>query len=139
MKKTFAPNENKVKKNWVFIDAQGKILGKVATEASKKLMGKDKVVFAPNAEIGDKVVITNAGKIVVTGDKKLTKKYIWHTGYPKGLRSESLGRLLERKPEEVLRKAIKGMLPKNKLRKERMANLYIYASEEHPHKAQQRA
>lgn len=138
MRKTFAPNASKVTREWVFINADGKVLGDVAIEAVKALMGKNKPEFAPNVNLGDKVVITNAAKVAITGNKLKTKVYQWHTGYPKGLRSEKLGALMERKPDEVIRRAISGMLPKNKLRKERMANLYIYEGAEHPYTAQEK-
>ncbi len=138
MKKTFAPSNKDIKRNWVFIDAKDRVLGTVAAEAATKLMGKNKATFTPNMNMGDKVVIVNASKAVVTGNKLETKTYYWHTGYPKGLRSETLGHLLSRKPTEALKRAIAGMLPKNKLQKERMANLYIYADEKHPHLAQKK-
>lgn len=133
MRKTFAPNPSKVTREWVFLNAEDRVLGQISAEAARFLMGKNKPQFAPNVNLGDKVVITNAAKIVITGNKLKTKVYQWHTGYPKGLRSEKLGALMVRKPDEVIRRAIKGMLPKNKLQKERMANLYIYEGAEHPH------
>lgn len=136
MKKTFAPSKETIKRNWVFIDANNKVLGMVAAEAAVKLTGKHKATFTPNINMGDKVVITNAANIVVTGNKEVKKVYNWHTGYPKGLREETFQHLHARKPTEALRRAIEGMLPKNKLRKERMANLYIYADENHKHQAQ---
>lgn len=135
MKKTFAPKKSDIKTSWVLIDAKNKILGKVAAEAAVKLAGKHKAIYTPNAQTGDKVVVINAEKAVVTGDKATTKAYVWHTGYPKGLRHQTLKDLMQKKPTEALRRAIKGMLPKNKLQKERMTNLYIYVGEEHPHKA----
>lgn len=138
MQKTYAPNPNKIEKDWHFIDAQGQVLGRLATDIASKLMGKNKAVFAPNEDMGDKVVVTNAAKIAVTGNKMKNKVYYHHTGYPSGLRSETMEKLMARKPEEVLRKAVLGMLPKNKLRKVRMANLYIYKDSEHPHQAQEK-
>ena len=133
--KSFAPNPDKVKKNWHYADASNKVLGRFATEIVKLLMGKHKAEYAPNQNLGDKVVITNAEKIQVTGKKLTDKIYRHYTGFPGGLREETLGKLKDRKPEEVLRKAIMGMLPKNKLRKDRIKNLYIYKGSEHPHKA----
>jgi large subunit ribosomal protein L13 len=121
---------------WHLINAEGRILGDVATEISKLLIGKDKPTYTPNHNWGDKVVVINSEKIEVTGKKMKNKKYHHYTGYPGGLRTENLESLLSRKPTEVLRKAVSGMLPKNKLRKQRMANLYIYAGAEHPHQAQ---
>ncbi len=138
MQKTYAPNPNKIEKSWHFIDAQGQVLGRLATDIASKLMGKNKAIFAPNEDLGDKVVVTNASKIAVTGNKMKNKVYYHHTGYPSGLRSETMEKLMARKPEEVLRKAVLGMLPKNKLRKVRMANLYIYKDSEHPHQAQEK-
>jgi len=135
--KTFAPNANKITKEWHFLDATDKVLGRFASDVAKILIGKNKAEYTPNANLGDKVVITNASKILVTGNKMKDKKYIHHTGFPGGLREESLESLIERKPEEVLKKAIVGMLPKNKLRNERVKNLYIYKGAEQPHKAQE--
>ncbi|EKD99559.1 MAG: 50S ribosomal protein L13 [uncultured bacterium] len=137
MKKTFAPNPEKVIKKWHFINAEGEILGKVAVNVAKKLMGKEKAVFTPNEELGDKVVVTNVEKIAVTGNKDEKKVYHHYTGFPGGLRTETLGHMRKRKPTEILRLAVTNMLPRNKLRKLRMANLYIYAGAEHPHKAQE--
>ncbi|HSX39692.1 MAG TPA: 50S ribosomal protein L13 [Candidatus Saccharimonadales bacterium] len=139
MNKTFALKKENIKQDWTFIDANDKILGVVAAEAVKKLMGKHKATFTNTMNMGDKVVIVNAEKVAITGNKLLDKKYNWHTGFPKGLREESMGHLMNRKPTEVLKRAISGMLPKNKLRKVRMANLYIYAGPEHKHSAQQNA
>ncbi|MBW6442073.1 50S ribosomal protein L13 [Patescibacteria group bacterium] len=134
-KTTFLNIKDKEDK-WHLIDANGQILGDIATKVSIILIGKNKPEFTPNQNWGDKVVVINAEKIKVTGKKMTDKKYIHYTGYPGGLRSESLESLLTRRPTEVLRKAVSGMLPKNKLRKTRMANLYIYTGEEHPHQAQ---
>ncbi|HLC93738.1 MAG TPA: 50S ribosomal protein L13 [Patescibacteria group bacterium] len=139
MRKTFAPNPKKIDKKWHFIDAGDKILGKLASEIAVLLMGKNKAVYSPNEELGDKVVVTNVEKIAITGNKLTNKVYQRYTGYPGGLRTETLKSLKERRPTEVLRKAVKGMLPKNKLLKERMSNLYIYKGSEHPHRGQQNA
>ncbi len=122
--------------NWHLIDADGKILGKVATDAAKILIGKNKAEFSTHQNAGDKVVVTNAKKIAVTGNKLDGKVYIRHTNHPGGIKEETLRNLLERRPEEVIRKAIKGMLPKNKLMQERLNNLYIYAEADHPHQGQ---
>lgn len=133
--KTYAPNANKVEKKWHFIDATDKTLGRLAAQIAPLLLGKNKPEYAPNAELGDKVVITNAEKIRVTGKKETDKIYYHHTGFPGGIREETLGKLRDRKPTEILKRAIIGMLPKNKLRQERMENLYIYKGSEHPHTA----
>jgi large subunit ribosomal protein L13 len=122
---------------WHFMDADGKVLGKFATEVSKVLIGKHKAEYAPLVNTGDKVVVLNAKKIAVTGKKLDDKVYHRYTGYPSGIRSEKLRDLLERRPTEAVRRAVKGMLPKNKLLKVRMRNLYIYEGNEHPHKAQE--
>lgn len=135
--KTFAPNAEKIKKEWHFVDATDKVLGRFASEIAKILIGKNKATYTPNANLGDKVVITNAEKIQVSGKKMTDKIYYHHTGFPGGLRSESLKHLKERKPEQILKRAILGMLPKNKLRAERIKNLYVYKGSEHPHKAQE--
>jgi large subunit ribosomal protein L13 len=121
---------------WHLVDAKDQILGKVAVKITDVLVGKDKAEYLPNQNWGDKVVVINAGQIEVTGKKRTDKIYYHNTLFPKGLRSETLETLLKRKPEEVLKKAVYGMLPKNKLRKIRMANMYIYAGDKHPHEAQ---
>jgi len=121
---------------WHLIDATDQILGKLAVKVSDMLIGKDKALYLPNQNWGDKVVVLNAEKIKVTGKKMTDKIYYHNTLYPAGLRSENLQNLLKRNPTEVLRKAVSGMLPKNKLRKDRMADLYIYAGDKHPHQAQ---
>ncbi len=141
MKKTFTPKKEDVAKTqgWHFFDASGLVLGDLAVQVSRKLTGKDKAIFTPNINTGDKVVITNSSKIVVTGNKRTIKEYTHYTGYPGGLRVESLRHLFERRPNDVIKRAIQGMLPHNKLRKERMANLYIYPGSEHPHQAQKKA
>ncbi len=124
--KSFTPKKENIKRNWVFIDAEDKILGKVAVEAAMALTGKNKPTYAPHINMGDKVVVTNASKVVLTGTKSKSKKYHSFSGFPGGLKTVTAGKLMETKPEEVMRMAISGMLPKNKLRKERLTNLYIY-------------
>jgi len=132
--KTYAPKVAEIKRAWHFIDATDEILGRVATRIAKILMGKNKATFTPNENTGDKVVVTNAEKIRFTGKKLKDKVYYHHTGYPKGLREENLKSLFGRQPTEVLRRAVSGMLPKNRLRIQRIKNLYIYVGSEHPHK-----
>lgn len=138
MTKTFTPSKQEMikKQRWHFVNASDRVLGDMAVEIAKKLIGKEKAVFTPNINTGDKVVITNAEKIIVTGNKKIAKKYIHYTGYPGGLKTESFEMLSARRPTEILRKAVLGMLPKNKLRKERISCLYIYTGNTHPHAAQ---
>jgi len=121
---------------WHLIDAKDQVLGKVSEKIVKILIGKNKAEYTPNQNWGDKVVVVNAEKVKVTGKKLKDKDYIHYTGFPSGLRTENLESLLSRKPTEVIKKAVSGMLPKNKLRKQRMSNLYIYKGEEHPHQAQ---
>jgi large subunit ribosomal protein L13 len=135
-KKTTAVKLETLVQDWHFIDAKDRILGKVAEEIARALMGKDKAIFSNNANVGDKVVVINAEKFVVTGKKMVDKKYIWYTGFPGGLRTQSLQDKLAKNPTQVIQAAVKGMLPKNRLQKIRMANLYIYAGTEHPHTAQ---
>ena len=134
--KTTFLNIKEKKEEWHLIDAKDCVLGKIAEQIVKILVGKTKAEYTPNQNWGDKVVVINAEKIKVTGKKMDDKLYIHYTGYPTGLRTENLKNLLSRKPTEVLKKAVSGMLPKNKLRKQRMSNLYIYRDENHPHQAQ---
>ena len=137
MNKTFAPKKSEnINKDWYLIDAENKILGKVAVDVAKKLMGKDKSTYTRNMNVGDKVVVVNAEKVAVTGKKLEDKIYYRHTGYPGGLRSATLGEVMEKYPDRAIRQAVKGMLPKNKLQKVRLANLYIYKGIEHPHMGQ---
>ncbi len=136
MKRTFMLKKEDVKRDWYIVDAAGKTLGRLATQIAKILMGKHKVTYTPHVDNGDFVVVVNADKIHVTG-KKLDKKiYYKHTGYFGHLKEETLRQKLQRKPEEVIYLAVRGMLPKNKLRKRMLKRLKIYAGPEHPHKAQ---
>lgn len=118
-----------IKASNLTIDANGRVLGRLATDVAKLLMGKDKVLNAINLVAGDKVTIVNAAKVAVTGNKKQTKVYLRHTGWPQGDRQETLGKLMARKPEEVIRRAVWGMLPNNKLRDDRMRRLTILAGD----------
>jgi large subunit ribosomal protein L13 len=136
--KTTIFNNEKVEQQWTFVDATDKVLGRLAADIAVKLIGKHRVEYAANQNYGDKVVVTNAASIAVTGNKLKNKVYIHHTGFPKGLRSRTLEELMKKDPTEALRLAVKGMLPKNKLAKERLADLYIYAGSEHPHMAQEK-
>lgn len=138
MNKSYMPTKSNIVRNWHFIDAEGKVLGDLASQVSKILIGKNKAIYTPNINVGDKVVITNAEKVQVTGTKELNKIYYKHTGFPGGIRSETLKELRKRKPEDIIKKAVYGMLPKNKLRSERLNNLYIYVGSTHPHIAQQK-
>ncbi len=134
--KTFMQRKEDVQREWFIVDATGKTLGRLASEIAKILMGKHKPTYTPHVDGGDFVVVVNAEKIHATG-KKLDKKiYYRHTGYPGGLKETTLREMLQKKPEEVIRLAVRGMLPKNKLRDRRMKRLKVYAGPEHPHKAQ---
>ncbi len=134
--KTFMQRKEDVQRDWYLVDATGKTLGRFASEIAKILMGKHKPTYTPHVDGGDFVVVVNAEKIFVTG-KKLDKKiYYKHTLYPGGLKETPLRKMLQEKPEEVIRLAVRGMLPKNKLRDRRMKRLKVYAGPEHPHKAQ---
>jgi len=124
----------KVERQWHLIDAQDQILGRTATKIARHLIGKDKVEYVPHQDVGDHVVVTNAAEVAVTGKKEKQKIYYRHSGYPGGLRSETLGDLRERRPEEIIRRAVKGMLPKNKLQKSMLKRLHIFASGEHEFK-----
>jgi len=134
--KTRAISQKEIKRQWHLVDAQGKVLGRLATEIAPLILGKHKPSFSPHLDCGDVVVVVNAAEVVVTGDKESTKIYWRHSGYPGGLRLESLASLKERRPEEVVRRAVRGMLPKNRLLNERLDHLYVYAGSEHPHQAQ---
>jgi large subunit ribosomal protein L13 len=134
--KTFMLRKEDVQREWYLVDATGKTLGRLASEIAKILMGKHKPTYTPHVDNGDFVVVVNAEKIHVTGKKLEKKVYYWHTGYPGGLKSATLKELLQKKPTEVIRLAVRGMLPKNKLRDRRMKRLKVYAGPEHPHKAQ---
>ena len=134
--KTTFKNIKKKEDEWYLIDAKDEVLGKISEKITKLLVGKNKAEYTPTQNWGGNVVVINAEKVKVTGKKIKDKKYIHYTGFPHGLRTETFESLMSRKPTEVIRKAVLGMLPKNKLRKERISNLYIYAGEENPHQAQ---
>lgn len=123
----------KVERHWHLIDAEDQILGRMATRIAGLLMGKDKVEYVPYLDLGDYVVVINTKGVAVTGKKEKQKIYYRYSGYPGGLRKETLRELRERKPEEIIRRAVKGMLPKNKLQMPRMARLHIFAGAEHPY------
>ena len=121
-----------IKVTWHLVDAKDEILGRISTRIARHLTGKDKVEYVPHLDLGDHVVVTNAVEVAVTGKKEKQKTYYRHSGYPGGLRSETLGELRKRRPEEIIRRAVKGMLPKNKLQKPMLKRLHIFAGEEHP-------
>jgi large subunit ribosomal protein L13 len=134
--KTFVAKPATIEKKWYVVDADGQTLGRLSTVVADALRGKRKVIYTPNIDTGDFVVIVNAEKIVVTG-KKLDEKTYWrHSGYPGGIKGELLKNLLARRPEEVVRRAVKGMMPHNRLGAAQLRKLKIYAGPEHPHVAQ---
>jgi large subunit ribosomal protein L13 len=135
--RTFTPKPADITRQWHVIDAEGKVLGRVATEAANLLRGKHKPIYAPHVDTGDHVIIVNASKIDVSARKLADKAYYRHSGYPGGLRTESLEHLLERDPERVVRLAVRGMVPKNRLGRATLRKLRVYAGPNHPHTAQQ--
>ena len=135
--KTFVAKEKEVKKNWYLVNAENKILGRLATQIAMRLRGKHKPIFTPHADTGDFIVVINAEKVSLTGKKWDKKIYYRHSGYIGGLKEISAKKLLEKKPEDVLRFAVKGMLPKNSLGRRQLKKLKIYVGSEHPHQAQQ--
>ena len=135
MKSYVATPQNR-QRDWYVVDAQDRTLGRLATQIAETLRGKRKPEYTPHCDTGDFVVVVNAAKIKVTGSKLNDKLYHRHSGYPGGLRSRTLGEMLERRPEEVIRKAVKGMLPRNRLARQQLRKLKVYAGAEHPHEAQ---
>lgn len=131
---TKATKASNIKREWHLIDVGGQILGRIATVIAKKLMGKSKPYFVPYLDCGDYVVVINAKNVRVTGKKEVGKIYYRHSNYPGGLKSEALAKLRERKPEEIIRSAVSGMLPKNKLRASMLKRLLIFPSPDHPYK-----
>jgi large subunit ribosomal protein L13 len=136
MQKTWNAKPGEVQQRWYLVDAEGQTLGRLATRIADTLRGKTKAEYTPHVDTGDFVVVVNAEKIAVTGKKLDEKLYRRHSGYPGGLRQRTLREQLERRPEEVLRTAVKGMLPRNRLARTQINKLKIYAGPEHPHEAQ---
>ena len=134
--KTYTAKPREIEQTWYLLDAEGKTLGRLATQIADLLRGKGKPQYTPHIDTGDFVVVVNAERIHVTGNKLEQKLYYRHSGYPGGLRVRTLAEQLERRPEEVLRKAVKGMLPKNKLAARQIVKLKVYAGPDHPHEAQ---
>jgi large subunit ribosomal protein L13 len=135
--KTYVAKPDDRERNWLLVDATGQTLGRLATQIADALRGKRKPTYTPHIDTGDFVVVVNAEKISVSGNKLRDKRYYRHSGYPGGIRSRSLEEMLDRRPEEVLRLAVKGMLPRNRLARKQLTKLKIYAGSEHPHAAQQ--
>lgn len=135
--KTFVAKEQEVDKKWYLVDAKDKVLGRLATQIAMRLRGKHKPIFTPHADTGDFVVVINADKVTLTGRKWTNKIYYHHSGYIGGLKQISAKKLHEKKPEDILRFAVKGMLPKNSLGRRQLKKLKIYTGADHPHEAQQ--
>ena len=133
---TFMASPKTIERKWFVVDAAGQTLGRLASEVAKVLRGKNKPIFTPHIDTGDYVIVVNADKIAVTGKKMEQKRYYRHSDYIGGLKSVSLREMMEKKPEEVVRKAVKGMLPKGQLGSEMISKLHVYAGSEHPHAAQ---
>lgn len=136
MNKSYMPCAQKIERKWYVIDAEGLVLGRLATEVASILRGKNKPTFTPNMDCGDYVIIVNADKVVLTGDKLDKKLYIHHTGYSSGLKTKTAKRMLETQPQKVVESAIKGMLPKNKLGSEMYRKLFVYCGPDHNQAAQ---
>jgi large subunit ribosomal protein L13 len=137
MKTTQVAKKDEVTRDWYLVDADNKVLGRIATEIANVLRGKNKPTFTPSVDTGDFVIVVNADKIQLTGNKNADKIYYSHSGFPGGLKEISAGKLLEKKPEDLIKKAVKGMLPKNKLARHMIKKLKIYTGTDHPHAAQQ--
>ena len=134
--KTYTARLGEIERQWFVVDATGETLGRLATRVARVLEGKHKPTWSPNLDGGDHVIILNARKINVSASKQSTKLYQRHSGHPQGFKEETLGKLLERRPEEVIRRAIKGMLPHTRLGAQQLRKLKVYAGSDHPHQAQ---
>jgi large subunit ribosomal protein L13 len=134
---TYTPKASEIQRDWYVVDADGLVLGRLATEVARVLRGKHKPSFAPHLDTGDHVIIVNADKVVLTSDKGDRKVVYRHSGYPGGIKAETFGHLLARKPEEAVRRSIRGMLPKTRLGRQQLTKLKVYAGPNHPHAAQQ--
>ena len=134
--KTYVATPTDRERNWLLVDAEGQTLGRLATQIADALRGKRKPTYTPHIDTGDFVIVVNAEKIAVTGDKLAAKMYYRHSGYPGWLKSRTLEDMLQRRPEEVIRLAVKGMLPRNRLARKQLTKLKVYAGPDHPHAAQ---
>ncbi|RII25907.1 MAG: 50S ribosomal protein L13 [Geobacter sp.] len=135
--KTQVAKKEQVTRDWYLVNVEDRVLGRVATQIANVLRGKNKAMYTPSVDTGDFVIVVNAEKIALTGNKLADKVYYSHSGFPGGIKSITAGKLIDKKPEELIRKAVKGMLPKNKLARHMLSKLKIYTGSEHPHKAQQ--
>lgn len=134
--KTFSPKAEEVKHDWYVVDASGKVLGRLASEIAIRLRGKHKAIYAPHVDTGDFIVVVNAEKVALTGKKLADKIYYSHSGYPGGLKEIAAGKMLVEKPENLIRIAVAGMLPKNSLGRKMLKKLKVYSGNAHPHEAQ---
>jgi large subunit ribosomal protein L13 len=134
--RTFSPKADDIIKAWHLVDADGMVLGRLCTEVAARLRGKHKPTFAPHIDTGDHVIVVNAAKIVLTSDKSEKKFVYHHSGYPGGLTKKKYGELLSERPEEVVRRAVRGMLPRTRLGRQQLLKLKVYAGPDHPHQAQ---
>jgi large subunit ribosomal protein L13 len=134
--KTYTVRESEIERRWFVVDATDQTLGRLATQIARVLAGKHKPTYTQHLDTGDHVIVLNAAKITVSSDKAETKSYARHSGHPQGFKEESLGKLLTRRPEEVIRRAVKGMLPHNRLGTQQLRKLKVYAGNDHPHQAQ---
>ena len=134
--KTYSAKPGEIARDWYLVDAEGKTLGRIATQIADRLRGKGKAAFTPHVDTGDFVVVVNAEKVHVTGNKRQAKRYYRHSGYPGGLRSRSFEEMSSRRPEEIIRLAVRGMMPRNRLARKQLTKLKIYAGPDHPHVAQ---
>jgi large subunit ribosomal protein L13 len=137
--KTYVATPASRERNWLVVDATGKTLGRLASQVADVLRGKRKPEYTPHCDVGDFVIVVNAASVSVTGRKREQKRYHRHSGYPGGLRSRTLGEMLERRPEEVVRLAVRGMLPRTRLGRAQLRKLKVYAGPDHPHAAQKPA
>jgi len=135
--KTYVAKEHEIQKKWYLIDAKNKIVGRLATQIATRLRGKHQPIFTPHADTGDFIIVINADKVILTGNKWNNKNYYRYSGYIGGLKTTPAKKLLEKKPEDILKFAVKGMLPKNTLGRRQLKKLKIYAGSQHPHAAQQ--
>jgi large subunit ribosomal protein L13 len=134
---TYSPKQSEITRGWYVVDAEGLVLGRVATEVARILRGKHKTMFTPHIDTGDFVIVVNADKIVLSSDKGEKKMVYRHSGYPGGIKSQTYGNLLRTKPTEAIRRSVRGMIPKTRLGRQQLKKLKVYAGPTHPHSAQQ--
>ena len=134
--RTYSPKASEIDRTWYVVDAEGLTLGRMATEVARVLRGKHKATFTPHLDTGDHVIIVNAEKVVLTSNKAETKQVYRHSGYPGGIKSATYAELLDKKPEEAVRRTVRGMLPKNRLGRQMLRKLKVYAGPDHPHASQ---